>query len=141
VFARLPPTVPLHNPQTHEADGGYDCSIDRIVEVLLGNPLLSGVTFSGGEPFAQAAAFAELADRVRALDKNIVVYSGYTFEQLLEKAKEEPDVDALLHRCDWLIDGPFIEAQRDLSLLFAAVQSGLLDLPASLRQAGSRNNL
>ena len=79
-----------------------------------------GVTFSGGEPFCQAGAFAALADMVHELPGGLDVtcYSGWTYEQLLEKAESEPDVKALLDKIDYLIDGPFILAQRDLTLQF-----------------------
>lgn len=109
-----------HNPQTHPFDGGSLVKIERIAQEIGKNTLLQGVTFSGGEPFCQAGAFAELAKLVHAMPGNLDVtcYSGWTYEQLLEKAETEPDVAALLGECDYLVDGPFVLAKRDLTLRF-----------------------
>ena len=107
-----------HNPQTHDFDGGYLADMDEIVRQVKADPLMSGVTFSGGEPFCQAAALCELGERIKALGKNLTIYSGYTFEQLLQKSEQEPDILRLLQLCDLLVDGPYLEAERDLSLQF-----------------------
>ena len=118
-----------HNPATHDFEGGYPADTEKILQQIGSDPLISGVTFSGGEPFCQAAALCELGERVRALGKNIVVYSGYTFEELLEKGKTEPDVLCLLRLCDLLIDGRYVESLRDLSLQFrGSSNQRLIDL-------------
>ena len=72
-----------HNPQTHPFEGGKIVTIEEILEMVKKNPLLDGVTFSGGEPFSQAQAFAVL-DRLK-VSMNIMTYTGYTYEYLLEK--------------------------------------------------------
>ena len=107
-----------HNPQTHDFKGGYDGDIQAIVNQIKGDPLLSGLTFSGGEPFCQAGALCQLAEKVKALGKNIVVYSGYTLGQLKELGKKDPDILRLLRLADTLIDGPYVEAKRDLTLQY-----------------------
>lgn len=107
-----------HNPQSHSFDDGYLKDIDEIVDEIKENPLLSGVTFSGGEPFCQAEGLYNLAVKVKELNKNIYVYSGYTYEKLLEMAKNEPYKKKLLDICDVLIDGPFVLEKRDLTLLY-----------------------
>ncbi len=107
-----------HNPQTHPFQGGETVTIGEILERIQSNPLLKGVTLSGGEPFCQPAPLAELARQVHALGKDVVCYSGFTLEQLLEKRKTEPSVGALLEETDLLIDGPFLQDQKDLTLLF-----------------------
>ncbi|MEM1485159.1 anaerobic ribonucleoside-triphosphate reductase activating protein [Oscillospiraceae bacterium PP1C4] len=107
-----------HNPQTHDFEGGYLADTDEIVHQIKSEPLLSGVTFSGGEPFCQAGALCELGERIKALGKNIVVYSGYTFEQLLKKSELDSDILRLLKLSDILIDGRFVESLRDLTLQF-----------------------
>ena len=80
------------------------------------DPILKGVTFSGGEPFCQAEALAELARLVHGAGKDVACYTGWTYEQLLEK--DDPAVNALLAQVDLLIDGPFVLAQRNLELRF-----------------------
>ena len=99
------------NPQTHDVNGGRDVDTDELFEQICENPLLSGVTFSGGEPFLQRSArlFHE-----RGLD--ITTFTGYTLEQLWQMNNE--DVNALLAQTDVLIDGPFIADKKDISLRF-----------------------
>ena len=107
-----------HNPDTHDFCGGYDCEISKIVEAVKANPLLDGVTFSGGEPFCQPAAFCSLAAALKEArpDLNLRAYSGYTYEELTEM--KDMDVDELLSKIDLLVDGRFIAEQKDLTLLF-----------------------
>ena len=107
-----------HNPQSHPFEGGYQKTTEELLAAIKENPLLTGVTFSGGEPFCQAEALYELAQAIKKLGLNIYIYSGYTIEQLLEKEKQEPFIGKLLRICDTLIDGPYIERQRSLELLF-----------------------
>ena len=76
------------------------------------------MTISGGEPFCQAAACAQLAQRVHELGLNVLVFSGWTLEQLQQKAADQPDVGSLLQEIDILIDGPFVQEQKDLTLSF-----------------------
>lgn len=107
-----------HNPETHEATGGRCIESLTVLEQFDENPLLSGITFSGGEPFLQPAPLAELAKKIHARNKTVVVYTGYTFEALCTVASTNKAVAALLAETDVLIDGPYIEEQRDLTLLF-----------------------
>jgi len=107
-----------HNPATHDFDGGTDCSIDKLMEEIDKDPLLAGVTFSGGEPFCQAEAFVEIAKRVKERKLSLTVFSGYTYEQLCEMALEDEHINKLLELTDLLIDGPFVNELRDLTLQF-----------------------
>lgn len=107
-----------HNPQSHTFEGGTPYTARDLFSQFQENPLLSGVTLSGGEPFCQAEALCELAQLVKDTGKTVVAYSGYTLEQLLEKSKIEPAILRLLHLTDTLIDGPYIESRRNLELLF-----------------------
>lgn len=107
-----------HNPGSHAMDGGTVWALDDVQKKFTGNPLLSGITLTGGEPFIQAAACAELARRAHALGLNVWTYSGYTYEQLMEKAKTDDGVKALLDETDVLVDGPFLLAERSLELDF-----------------------
>ena len=107
-----------HNPQTHDFGGGRLVSAREIFERFTENPLLSGITFSGGEPFSQPAPLAFLAGAIKAAGKTVIVYSGYTLEALLEKALADDAVRSLLSFADMLVDGPYVEELRDLNLPF-----------------------
>ena len=107
-----------HNPQTHDFDGGEFRDTDDILRQFMENPLLSGITFSGGEPFVQAEPLCHLADAVHAAGKNVYAYSGYTCEELHSLAQKIPAVGRLLDKVDVLVDGPYVEALRDLELDF-----------------------
>lgn len=103
-----------HNPQTHDFKGGYLVNIDDLFVEMMSDPLIKGVTFSGGEPFEQSAPLAEFAAKVHSVDKDVIAYIGYIYEQLLNKSKENPSIMDLLKETDILIDGPFIFKQRNL---------------------------
>ncbi|MBQ8961793.1 MAG: anaerobic ribonucleoside-triphosphate reductase activating protein [Ruminococcus sp.] len=123
-----------HNPQTHDFSGGEITDTDLLLEKIKGNPLLDGVTFSGGEPFCQAGALAALGREIRALGLNIVTYTGYTFEQLYAD-RDSHGWGELLAVTDILIDGPFIQAQRDWEIKFrGSSNQRYLDCQASLEQ-------
>lgn len=107
-----------HNPQTHDFSEGYDSTIEEIFEKFVENPLLSGITFSGGEPFCQPEPLYYLGLKVKELKKNIVVYTGYTLEQLKKLQESNPFIASLLSITDILIDGPYVEELRDLELQF-----------------------
>ena len=107
-----------HNPETHDFAGGKDISIERLLEEIDKDKLLAGVTFSGGEPFCQAEAFACLGRGVKERGLNITVFSGYTLEELQDMAVQRADVRELLELTDILIDGPYFNELRDLTLQF-----------------------
>ena len=121
-----------HNPQTHAFDGGTLVEKEQILERIKGNPLLDGVTFSGGEPFCQAKALAALGREIRKLGLNIMTYSGYTFEQLYAR-RDEDGIGELLEVTDWLVDGPYVESLRSLELQFrGSSNQRILDVKKSL---------
>ena len=127
-----------HNPDTHDFQGGKTDTTERIVRMMKDNPLLDGITLTGGDPFCQAAACAELARAAREAGLNVWAYSGWTYEQLLHKAETEPDVKELLSLTDVLVDGPFILAQRTLELRFRGSRNQrLIDVPASLKMGNA----
>lgn len=120
-----------HNPQSHDFNGGYDCELGKILDAIDKNPLLSGVTLSGGEPFCQAQALLPLAQAVKSRGLGVMAYSGWTFEELLQL--KDPAVRQLLEYCDILVDGRYEESLRDLTLRFrGSSNQRLLDVPASL---------
>lgn len=120
-----------HNPDTHDVLGGRLTKTEAILERLKKNPLLSGLTLSGGEPFLQPEACLMLAKGARALGLNVWIYSGYTYEALMKK----PEARELLAACDVLVDGPFVLAQRSLDLQFCGSRNQrLVDLKKSAEQ-------
>ena len=105
-----------HNPATWDKHGGMEMPVDDIITQMLKNPLTDGLTLSGGEPFSQAADCAAIASAARENGLNVWVYSGYTFEELMRLSQAEPGFKALLDMTDVLVDGPFVLAQRTLTL-------------------------
>lgn len=123
-----------HNPETWAFEGGTEISEEQLVGIVRSNPLAKGVTFSGGEPFAQAEGFAVLAKQLKALGYEVASYSGYTFEELQNGTDAQKE---LLQQLDVLIDGRFELQSRSLELVFRGSRNQrILDVPASL-QAGS----
>lgn len=121
-----------HNPHTHSPDGGIVRDIRDIFDEYGQNPLLAGMTFSGGEPFMQAAALSVLARLVHESGGDVVTYTGYSYEQLRRMDSDE-SIRNLLEQTDLLIDGPYVEALRDLDLAFCGSSNQrLLDRTARL---------
>lgn len=125
-----------HNPSTHSFTGGMPMSIAQILCGMQRDKLVSGLTLTGGEPFCQAMACAGLAQAAKKAGYNVLSYSGYTYEELLSRAEQDPGVAALLNASDWLIDGPYREAERSLELRFrGSGNQRVIDL-AQTRQTG-----
>ncbi len=123
-----------HNPGTHDPMGGRLMETGEIARMLSENPLLDGLTLSGGEPFEQPVACLQLALAARARGLNVWAYSGSTYEALLENGDE--DVKRLLAACDVLVDGPFVQSRRSLELDFrGSANQRLIDLNRT-RQTG-----
>ena len=119
-----------HNPETWEFGCGTEVPVEAVVETVKANPLCRGVTFSGGEPFAQAGEFAKLGRLLKAAGYEVASYSGYTFEQLLQGTMEQKE---LLETVDVLIDGPFVQSERSLELNFRGSRNQrILNVKASL---------
>ena len=123
-----------HNPETWPFEGGTEVETDVLLDMVTTNPLCRGVTFSGGEPFAQAEGYLELAKALKEKGYEVASYSGYTFEQLLSGTAAQRE---LLQNIDVLIDGPFILAEKSLEVPFRGSKNQrILDVPKSL-QAGA----
>ena len=121
-----------HNPQTWEFGCGPIVEEETVVAAVTSNPLCKGVTFSGGEPFAQPEGFARLAKLLKARGYEVASYSGYTFEQLLAGTQGQK---TLLKAIDVLIDGPFVQQEKSLELYFRGSRNQrILDGPRSLEQ-------
>ncbi|MDR1604528.1 MAG: 4Fe-4S cluster-binding domain-containing protein [Gracilibacteraceae bacterium] len=119
-----------HNPATWAEDGGRLTETGEILAAAARNPLLDGLTITGGEPLLQAAAAAELAAGARERGLHVTLYTGYTWEEI---TAGPPDWQALLRSVNLLVDGPFAARERDIDLLFrGSANQRLLDVPASL---------
>ena len=125
-----------HNPETHDISGGEEKPVDEIIADMRKNPLTDGLTLSGGEPFLQAADCAALARAAKADGLNVWIYSGWTYEQLLEMSKRDNDVATLLDIIDVLVDGRFEASLRSLELRFrGSSNQRIIDMNAT-RSAG-----
>ena len=107
-----------HNPQTHDFNGGKNESIDNIVSMIDADPLLKGVTLSGGEPFMQAKKLVKLLNKINNKELNVITYTGFTYEELIEKADEANGFLELLKASDILIDGKFELDKKQEGLKF-----------------------
>ena len=122
-----------HNPQTHDYKGGKKISIKKIEKDILANPLLSGVTFSGGEPFIQAKQLILLAKFIKEKGLELASYTGFLFEELYNN--NVPFARELLNYIDVLIDGKFVLSQRSLNLKFKGSKNQrTIDVQSSLKE-------
>ncbi|MGI6174073.1 MAG: anaerobic ribonucleoside-triphosphate reductase activating protein [Christensenellales bacterium] len=120
-----------HNPETQPFDGGKVVDTDDLIREFSENPLLDGITLSGGEPFEQPEPCAVLCDAAHEIGLSVWAYSGYTFEQLMEDDKKKK----LLEKTDILIDGPFILAERTLEARFRGSRNQrAIDVKQSLKE-------
>lgn len=137
VFAQgCPHACPgCHNPETHDGAGGREADVAELAAQFLANPLLTGLTLSGGEPFQQAAECARLAARAHEKGLDVWTYTGYTYEKLVSAGRE--GWSALLEQTDVLVDGPFLQAEQSYGALFrGSANQRLIDLNAT--RAGGR---
>ena len=121
-----------HNPQTHDVMGGREADTQEVRAMLKKNPLLDGLTLSGGEPLLQPQAAREMAEMAKAQGLNVWCYTGDTVEHMLKNCA--PDVMAALEHVDVLVDGPFILEQKSLDLRFRGSRNQrLINMPATLK--------
>ena len=119
-----------HNPETWAFGCGTPIPPEAVVKIVRSNPLCRGVTFSGGEPFAQAAEFFRLASLLKEAGYEVASYTGFTFEELLEGTEDQKH---LLSSIDILIDGPFIQSEKSLEIAFRGSRNQrILDVRKSL---------
>jgi len=123
-----------HNPQSWGINKGEEIEIEDLIQRFQFTPLLSGFTFSGGEPFLQPEAAACIAEYVKSKELNLWIYTGYTWEELLSHLPE-PGFQKLIRLADGIVEGPYRKELRDLSLPYRGSSNQRIILPeASLRQ-------
>ena len=100
-------------PWTWPDAGGSVVLVEELARRILNGPSVEGITFLGGEPFAQAAALAELGGILQSVGLSVMTFTGYTLDYL--RAGDRPEWLRLLHVTDLLVDGPFVESSTNLS--------------------------
>ncbi|WP_312095419.1 anaerobic ribonucleoside-triphosphate reductase activating protein [Niallia sp.] len=121
-----------HNPESWRINGGMEMSIDEIMSKVNSNPL-NEITFSGGEPMLQITELIQLAQKCKQENKNIWCYTGFLWEELMIKYKDE--FTQLSMYLDVLVDGRFMMEQRDLSLLFKGSKNQrVIDCQRSIKE-------
>ncbi len=120
-----------HNPQSWDFDGGEERSVDDLMTEITEDPF-ADVTFTGGDPLFQAAAFTELARRIKQeTKKDIWCYTGFLFED----TRKKPQFQELLNHIDVMVDGRFELSQRDEDLPFrGSANQRIIDVQKSLRE-------
>ncbi|KHD15162.1 anaerobic ribonucleoside-triphosphate reductase activating protein [Clostridium butyricum] len=121
------------NPDTHDFNGGENRNIDELIESVLDNPMIKGVTFSGGDPLEQAEKFAYMAKAFKNNNLNIWCYTGYTYEYIREHKDENNGWNELLNNIDVLVDGKFEEENMQEGLKFrGSTNQRIIDIKESL---------
>lgn len=121
-----------HNEASHDFSAGNECKTEKIVSEIEKDPLISGVTFSGGEPFCQPEGFLDLAMKLKEKKINILAFTGYTYEELAKIQEKNESVKKLIENIDVLIDGPFVWEKRDLTQQFrGSANQRYIDLNAT----------
>jgi anaerobic ribonucleoside-triphosphate reductase activating protein len=121
------------NPDTHSYNGGKDFNLEELVEGINSNPMIKGVTFSGGDPLEQADKFAYIAKCVKGKGLNIWSYTGYTFEYIIEHRHDKKGWDELLKNIDVLVDGKFKPELKEEGLRYRGSKNQrIIDVQKSL---------
>ena len=119
-----------HNPETWDFKGGKLYDIDKLIEVIKENPMLDGITVSGGDPMYRTAEVLELITKIRERTTlNIWLYTGFTYEECLA----DTDKLKILQNIDILVDGAFDEKLKSLCLRFrGSSNQRIIDVKKSL---------
>lgn len=102
-----------HNQQTWDLYSGKEIDVDDLVDLIVEDKWIDGVTFTGGDPLYQSNGFIELAKKIKEKsNKNIWLYTGFVMKEIQMLCPE------ILRYVDWVVDGPYIEELRDIDLKF-----------------------
>jgi anaerobic ribonucleoside-triphosphate reductase activating protein len=120
-----------HNPDTHPIEGGFLKDADELITEILQLELQSGETLSGGDPMLQCESCTYIARRLKEKGINIWCYTGFTFEELLDK----PAAKEFLQYIDVLVDGMFVVALKSYDLVFrGSANQRIINVSGSLRE-------
>ncbi len=101
-----------HNPHTWDFAQGSPMTVDEIMRIVEENGF--NVTLTGGDPLYSLPAIIPLIQAIKAAGYSIWLYTGFIYEQLLSL----PGIDAILQSLEAIVDGPFEQDKKDLSLCF-----------------------
>lgn len=131
-----------HNPESHDFNGGTLVSDEHILNEIKENPLLDGITLSGGDPFFQAKELLNIVKTCKSNGLDIWAYTGFIFDEFLnfiDNKKCDKRIDdnmiKLLKHIDVLVDGPFILNQKTLEKGFKGSKNQrIIDVKESLKK-------
>lgn len=94
------------SPEAQSSSGGYELTVEELAREILEEEEIEGITISGGEPFLQQEALAELISLIRReKDLGVIAYTGFSYPQIA--------LTALAQSCDAIVDGPYIQEKDD----------------------------
>lgn len=126
------------NPEVQNFNNGKEFTLDiqrYIVNQIKNNPLIQGITLSGGDPMFSAEDICEFLKLAKGelVNINIWCYTGFTFEEII--ASKDIHMMELLKMCDVIVDGKFIEEEKDITLAFKGSRNQrIIDVQKSLNQ-------
>lgn len=124
-----------HNPSTWNFSAGRAFNMDSLNELFdaLNKPYIQGLTLTGGNPLDSAPEILTISRKFKETfpDKDLWLYSGYTYEEIIQNEVFK----YILEYVDVLVDGPYIEEQRDISLAFRGSRNQrIIDVGETLKQ-------
>ena len=123
-----------HNPETHDFNKGFLVDVEKVKEEISSIKYQDGITLSGGDPLYQVEPILEIAKYAKQINLNIWCYTGFTFEELLEKSKKDEKLFELLQNIDVLVDGKFDENKKSMNLPFrGSSNQRIIDIKKSLK--------
>lgn len=126
-----------HNQQAWDFEYGnkLNTEVREYISSTLNHKYIDGISILGGEPFERENQIEVwlLAHSAKELGKSVWIYTGYTFEELMKNAPYSYIIE-ILHECDVLVDGPFVEEKKDLTLDFrGSSNQRIIDVPSSMK--------
>jgi len=142
-----------HNPGTHDPAGGYIITIDEILKEIDENPLLFGVTISGGEPILKSNIdpLVSLCRKIKERDLDIIMYTGFTWEELWYYRGHAVKTNAVVFRSreqffdlfkniDILVDGRYLHHCRTFKHPFiGSTNQRIIDVYLTMKHGGVIN--
>jgi anaerobic ribonucleoside-triphosphate reductase activating protein len=123
------------NPDTHDFSGGEERDMDELIDDVLKNPMIKGVTFSGGDPLERAEEFAYMAKKFKEKNLNIWSYTGYTFEYIINNLDKISGWRDLINNIDVLVDGKFEKDMMEDGLRFrGSINQRIIDVKKTLQE-------